>query len=245
MATILALQHSARCTPGRLGATLRDHGFRLDVRRVDLPHDRGGSPVPADLDNVHAVLALGGPQNVGDPHPWLEPEMHLLAQAVERGIPVVGVCLGHQILAAALGGEVGPMDTPEAGFHPVELTFEGRNDTILGGVAWKSWQFQSHGHEVKKLPEGAALLASSPACKVQVFRVGHRAYGFQYHFECDRDMAEAYPPGDHDLWTRAGVNTDQLRAQLDDHYEMFARLADRVSVNLATLAFSFDRLTAV
>jgi len=245
MSTVLILQHNARCGPGRLGATLRDHGFRLDVRRLDLPVDRGGRPVPPDLDNVHAVLSLGGPQNVGESHPWLEPEMTLLAEATGRGLPVVGVCLGHQILAAALGGEVGPMDTPEAGFHPVELTFDGRNDTLLSGVAWKSSQFESHGHEVTKLPDGAALLASSPACKVQAFRVGHRAYGFQYHLECDREMAESYPSGDAGVWERAGVSADQFRAQLDDHYEMFARLADRVCVNLATFAFTHDHLTAV
>ena len=242
MATILVIQHIKQQGPGRLGATLRDHGFRLDIR---MPDDPDGRPLPSDLDSIHGVVSLGGTQNVDEPHDWMPRERELLTEAHARGIPTVGICLGHQLLAEALGGEVAKMPTPEAGFVPVEMTHDGRNDTILSGVAWKAPRFQLHGYEVTTPPPGAAVLAGSERCKVQSFRAGHRTYGFQDHFEFDLAFIESHigaNPGDYQA---AGVSPDEARAQLEEHGEMFSRLSDRICVNLATLAFNFDELTAV
>ncbi|GAB4385493.1 MAG: glutamine amidotransferase [Phycisphaerales bacterium] len=245
MANIVVLQHGKHGGPGRLGLTLRDHGFRLDVRRVDLPADAGGRPVPKDLDNVHGVLALGGAQNVDEAHPWLKPEMEFLKQAHEAGLPVVGICLGAQMIAQALGGEVGRMERPEAGFAPVDLLFPAQTDVLFSGISWRSWQFHSHAYEVKELPPGATLLASSERCRVQAFRVGMRTIGIQYHPEYDRAMIEAGFANSQALFAGANITVDELSRQADRHYAEYARLGDRLALNLAQYCFPFSELLAV
>jgi GMP synthase-like glutamine amidotransferase len=227
--SILVLQHSDRCRPGRLGLTLRDHAFKLDVVRLDK-----GDNLPPDLDDVDGVISLGGPQNVDEGHAWLDRERELLRSAHEASLPIVGICLGHQLLAEALGGEVGPMEAPEVGFVPVDVLPSGQTDTILAGIAWRAPQFQRHRYEVKKLPAGAQLLASSEKCKVQVFRAGMRSYGFQYHFEADRSMIDAFMSDARTDLHQAGATTDEFARSLERHYEMFSRLADRVCISIAT-----------
>lgn len=231
---IIVFQHAAHCAPGRLGLTLRDHGFRLDIRRLDL---LGAAGVPTDLDDVHGVISLGGPQNVGDGSTWMAAELDFLRRAHDRQLPLIGVCLGHQLIAAALGGEVGTMPRPEVGFHAVRLNPAGQTETLLAGIAWTSPQFCSHACEVTKLPAGATLLASSDACKVQAFRAGVRTYGFQYHFECDRAMLDSLAKAESSLCQAANVLTAELAAQAERHEEMFSRLADRLCVNIATFMF--------
>ncbi len=226
---IIVFQHSDLSRPGRLGLTLRDQAINLDIRRLDK-----GDSIPVDFDDVDGVISLGGPQNVGGPEPWLKRETEFLREAHARALPIVGVCLGHQLLGAALGSEVGPMEMPEAGLLPVDITPAGQTDPILAGIAWRSWQFQMHSYEVKSVPAEATLLASTTACKVQAFRAGLRSYGFQYHFECDRAMIEAYGRECRTELHKAGSTTEELARQCERHYEMFARLADRLCLNIAT-----------
>ncbi len=244
MARIIVFQHGPNQTPGRLGLTLRDHGFKLDIRRPDLPAAQGGgtAAVPRDLDDVHGVISLGGLQNVTDNLPWLNAEINFLRAAHEAQLPVVGICLGHQAIAKALGGEVGPMDAPEFGFCPVSLTVPAHTDRIFAGVRWDTHQFQSHGQEVKALPPGATLLATSKACKVQAFTAGLRTYGFQYHFEADRAAIGTFLSESSETCARAGCSADQISAQCDKHYDVFARLADRLCVNIAAFAFTAEEL---
>ncbi len=245
MARILVLQHDARQTPGRLGMTLRDHGFKLDVRRVDLAPDEGGDALPADLDGVHGVISLGGPQNTDQSLPWMAREMDLIAQAHARALPVVGVCLGAHLVAKALGGAVEPMDTPEVGFTKVRVLPPGQTDIILAGVPWDSHQYQSHAWQITKAPPGAQVLASSDACKVQCFRAGMRTFAFQYHLELDRPGVEAMASDQSELLERAGVTEAQIDAQCERHYARFAQINDRLCVNLASYAFPFSELLAV
>jgi GMP synthase (glutamine-hydrolysing) len=241
---IIVFQHSPLDPPARLGVTLRDHGFKLDIRRLDL---RGAEGVPPDFDDVLGVISMGGEQNVGENHPWMAAELAYLRRAHELQLPVIGICLGAQMLAHALGGKVGPMgDGPgqpavEWGFTKVSLNAFGQIETMLAGIAWDSYQFQAHGQEVKQLPPESTLLASSAACKVQAFRCGLRSYGFQYHFECDRAMIDQFAAHSAASLAKAGLTAGDVAAQADHHYEAFGRLADRLSVNLATFLFPLLR----
>lgn len=225
---IIVLQHQESGHPGRLGRTLRDYAHRLDIRRLD-----AGDRVPVDLDDVDGVVSMGGRQNVGDNVSWLREEMEFLKAAHEASIPVVGVCLGAQLVAAALGGQVGPMEKPEIGFHPVSINPAGQTDTLLAGVAWTAAQFCHHGQMITELPTGATLLASSDACRVQIFKVGMKTYGYQFHFEADRAQIEALCRANTDLNQRVGVTAEQVLTQADKHFDAFARAADRISENIA------------
>ncbi len=235
--SILIFQHHDIGTPGRLGLTLRDHGFKLRIVRPDK-----GDPIPPDLDDVDGIVALGGPQNVdenlssgGSRWPWMAKEMDLLRQAHERALPIVGICLGHQMIAAALGGEVAKMDKSEQGFHDVTIGPPGHTDTILAGIRWTFPAFQSHGRQVTKAPPGAAILASSKQCKIQSFRLGLRTYGFQWHFECDRAGVDALLKASANQLADSGLNAESAAKQAEEKYPVFARLSDRLSVNIASM----------
>lgn len=234
---ILVFQHSDIGGPGRLGMTLRDFGHKLKIVRPDK-----NDPMPPDLDDVDGIVALGGPQNVdenqsagGSRWPWMSKEMDLIRQAHGRQMPIVGICLGHQMLAAALGGEVARAAQAEHGFIDVTLSPGGHTDPILAGIRWTFPAFQTHGREVTKAPPGAQILASSKACKVQAFRIGLRSYGFQWHFESDRAGVDAFLKSGASGLAESGLSPDQAAKQADEKYPVFARLSDRLCVNIATL----------
>ncbi len=240
MPRVLVLQHSDVGGPGRLGAVLRDHAFRLEIRRPDLSKDKGGTPVPASMEGFDGLVVLGGPQNVGQPHPWLSAEADLIREAHEAELPVLGVCLGAQLIAHALGGTVGPMESaPEVGFERVDLLVPAQTHVVMAGVPWSAKWFQSHSHEIKELPAGATLLASSERCKVQVFAAGLRTYGMQFHLEADQPMLKAIVKADHDQMAAANMTMEQLAAQAEEHYARFAVMADRVCLNLVENVFSY------
>lgn len=244
---IIVLQHTATEGPGRLGVTLRDHGQKLDVRRLDLPV---GGPtnnrhVPTDFDGVDGVISLGGTMNVGDNLPWMNAELEFLKAAHERKVPLLGICLGAQMIAKALGGEVGPManGTAEWGMLPVTQLPIANTEIVLAGVAWRMWQFHAHGQEVSKLPPGAAGLQFSGTCKVQSFRAGLRTYGFQYHFECDLAMiADFLRSGDPQIAQAGITDVEAAIREAKAHYEEYARLSDRICVNLATYLFKIAKV---
>jgi GMP synthase (glutamine-hydrolysing) len=237
---ILLLQHHDIETPGRLGETLRNLGHRLDIRRPDRD---GANALPTDLAGLNGVVVMGGPQNVDgagrSAAPWLDAEIDLVRQAHEAQLPVVGVCLGAQVIAHALGGTVEPMQTPEVGFAPVRLTVPGQINPIMAGIAWESPQFHVHGQQVMKLPDGATLLASSDACVNQAFKVGLRTYGFQFHFECDRAMIEAIYAQCRDLFDLAGVTRTGLAEQAARDEAMYVRTSERLCETITRLAFPF------
>jgi len=127
----------------------------------------------------------------------------------------------------------------EFGFTEVNITVPGQTETMMAGIAWTSRQWQAHGQEIKKLPDGAALLASSKACKVQAFKLGMRTYGFQYHFESDRADIDSFlaDPWSRQLMEKLGLSAGDVARQADDHYPVFERLGNRLCDNIAQYLF--------
>ena len=147
-----------------------------------------GEPIP-ELAGYDALLVMGGAMDVWQEaeHPWLRAEKRAIRAAVlEHGMPYLGICLGHQLLADALGGEVRPATSPEVGVFEVGLT-DGRARAIRCSPACRRRArfLQSHAAEVVRPPAGATVLASSDACAVQALAVGERALGLQFHAEVD------------------------------------------------------------
>lgn len=241
--SIIVFQHSDLGTPGRLGVTLRDQGFSLDIRRPDLSSGADKNRVPPDLDDVHGLIILGGPQNVTDieRYPWMQQEAELIRRATAAQLPVLGICLGAQLIGHALGGQVTPRDTPSVGFRAMHINTTGQIETMLAGLAWDHPQLFSCGQEVKQLPPGAQLLASADGIKHVIFRVGIRTYAFICHFECDRAFAQKLMKSSESDMARAGVSPAEVAAQVERDYAMYARQSDRLCLNIATYAFPLKR----
>ncbi len=193
------VQHVEFEGPGLIGEVAAEHGVVLDVQRMDLGHRL---PEAEQLPELGGLVVLGGPMGALDDaeHPHLAQERALLAAAVALDLPVLGICLGAQLLAAALGAPVFRGDAPEIGFGHVSLTHDGQSDPVLGGVGPHPPVLHWHA-DTFDLPAGATRLASTPAYPNQAFRVGRSAYGLQFHLEVDArsldGLAEHLPPHVH------------------------------------------------
>jgi GMP synthase (glutamine-hydrolysing) len=188
------LQHVAHEGPGSIALVLGADGIDVATTRLDL-----GEPLP-ELDSLGGLVVLGGPMGVHDDHahPWLAPERELMRRAVESDLPVLGVCLGAQQLAAALGADVTTGPEEEVGAGWVELTAAGRLDPVFGpeysGLSGTTVPcFHCH-QDTFDLPDGAVHLAATRRYPHQAFRVGSCAYGLQFHVEVDTELAEAWRP---------------------------------------------------
>jgi GMP synthase (glutamine-hydrolysing) len=184
---VLVLQHIACEPPGVYEDVLVDRG--TTIHRVELDE---GERLP-EWREFDAIVAMGGPMSVIDEDelPWLRAEKAVLAEAVRGGTPFFGACLGVQLLAASLGGEVAPGPAPEVGLLPVFLTDAAATDAVFADLPRELLTLQWHG-DTFSLPDGAVLLASSPAYPNQAFRWGRSAYGVQFHLELSREMAEEW-----------------------------------------------------
>ena len=163
----LVLQHIDIEHPGIFRDFMRADGIAWDTVELD-----EGEAIPP-LDGYDALISMGGPMDVfeEEAHPWLADEKVAIREAVaERDMPFLGVCLGHQLLADALGGRVETMPEPEVGIMTVDLTAAGRADPLLAGLDPAVTCLQWHGCAVTRLPGDAVSLASSPLCAVQAFR---------------------------------------------------------------------------
>jgi len=181
---VLVFQHIALEHPGVFRDFLREDGIEWDAVELD-----EGESIP-DLGGYDALWVMGGPMDVWEDaaYPWLEPERRAIREAVvERKMPFLGFCLGHQLLAQALGGEVGPAKTPEIGILEIELTEDGRTSPIFQGLPTVHSCLQWHGAEVLRPPAGARTLAASPACAVQALGFADHAFSIQYHIEITGD----------------------------------------------------------
>jgi GMP synthase-like glutamine amidotransferase len=176
---VLVFQHIPVEHPGIFRDFMKADGGSWDAVELD-----AGETIPS-FDGYNALWVMGGPMDVWeeDAHPWLVEEKRAIRAWVEAGRPFLGVCLGHQLLADAMGGTVGPGATPEVGIMQVELTAAGRDDPLFAGLPSPKPCLQWHGAAVLDAPAGSVVLARSEVCPIQAIRVGDCAYGLQYHVE--------------------------------------------------------------
>jgi len=184
------IQHVAHEGPGAIASAVEEAGAALHIVRVD---QGDAVPPPAAVADMAGLVVMGGPMDVHDELGWLADERALLRQAVAAGLPVLGVCLGAQQLAAALGAEVWRGPEPECGVGEVHLTAAALDDPVFGPapsplpcVHWHADTFA--------LPDGAVRLASTEAYENQAFRVGERAYGLQFHVEVTAALVSHWGP---------------------------------------------------
>lgn len=198
--TVLVLQHIACEPPAAYEDELRAWGARVFRVMID-----EGDPLP-DWRGFDGVVAMGGPMGAYDDDRlrWLGPEKRLIAAAVHAGTPFWGVCLGAQLLAAALGARVFPGPAPEVGVLAVQTCAPAGEDPVFAAAPEQFHALQWHG-DTFELPAGATLLASSAAYPHQAFVFG-RAYGLQFHIEIDAGLTAE--------WGRVPAYADSLRRML-------------------------------
>jgi GMP synthase (glutamine-hydrolysing) len=183
LTTVLVLIHASWERPHRIGDAF---GAGVELREIEA---LAGDPLPPH-DEIDGVVAMGGPMSVDDlcRHPQLEAEREWLAGAVDRQIPVLGICLGAQLLARALGARVMRGERAEIGFASVQVN--DRNDPVIGALAPEATVLHWHG-DVFELPQGARSLASSAVTEHQAFRYGN-SWGVLFHPEADAAMVETW-----------------------------------------------------
>jgi len=234
---VLVFQHLSSEHPG----IFRSHFARDGVEWDAVELDEGGVIPP--LDGYDALWVMGGAMDVWDvdEFPWLIEEKRVIRRWVrELDRPFLGICLGHQLLADALGGTCGPQNPPEVGIFDVELTADGRADPLLAGLEPRFPVLQWHSVRVAQPPEGAGVLAASPLCGVQAMRVAPRAWGMQYHVEAENAAVREWgeiPAYRAALERTNGVGAmERLQADIADHAEGFERNAAILYRNFMQLA---------
>jgi GMP synthase (glutamine-hydrolysing) len=188
MSRILVFQHVAAEPLGTLDPLIRRRGHR--VKFVNFERQPEARP---RLDRYRGLIVLGGPMNVEDrvSRPHLQTEIDVISEALAQRKPVLGICLGAQLLAHALGAQVRRHEVSEIGWYDLATTSTGRSDPVFAALGGALPVFQWHGYTFD-LPAGAEHLARTATCENQAFRHGDNAYGFQFHLEMDRPLIERW-----------------------------------------------------
>jgi GMP synthase (glutamine-hydrolysing) len=184
MAKVLVFQHVAHEILGTLNPSLKEKG--LSIRYVNF--DRNPDETPS-VEKYHGLIVLGGHMGVyeADQYTHIKVEMKLIEQALQKGIPVLGICLGAQILAHVLGSAVRKSKEKEIGWYDIHLTEAALRDPLFSHFRKTEKIFQLHG-DTFDIPDSATAFASSQICPGQAFKYGDKAYGLQFHLEVDKAM---------------------------------------------------------
>lgn len=222
---ILVVEHEPACPPAHLGTWLAEGGAELVPCRP-----WAGEELPT-LEEYDALLVLGGSMGANDDAttPWLAPVKELVRDAHRTGIPTLGVCLGHQLIAVALGGEVRPNAAgQQVGLFDVGWTDAAAEDPLVAPVATPRRGVQWNSDVVTRLPEGAVPLAVLPTGELQAVRFGPAMWGVQLHPEVDEPLVRSWAAGDRDDHAELGIDQDAVlraidaaRDELDDAWRPF------------------------
>jgi GMP synthase (glutamine-hydrolysing) len=217
----LAIVHQSDAGPGVFAEEMSSRGVQLDSWLI-----AAGEDPPADPLGYDAVLTFGGAMNTNEreDHPWIAPELELLAELLERGTPLLGACLGTQLLAEAAGGAVRRASRPEIGWFEIEVPAGAAGDPLLAPLAPGFTAFQWHSYEAVP-PPGATVLARSPAC-TQAYRLDAGAWGIQFHAEVSAADADKWIDDwrqDEDA-VRIGLDPEALRAETRERIAAWNRL---------------------
>lgn len=224
---VLVLQHLSGDGPAYLGTWLQRAGVPADVRNTD-----AGDAYPADVAGHRALAILGGEMSANDPLPSLRQAEALVRDAFARGVPVIGHCLGGQLMARALGVPIGPSPRPEVGWQPLQVAPNPLAEAWFGAAGPRT-VFQWH-YEAFTLPPGATPLAGSDACPLQAFGLGpHLA--MQFHVEVDAEKVARWSLDDGErflaarrAWPGSVQDGGAMRAGLAAELAAHQALADRV-----------------
>jgi GMP synthase (glutamine-hydrolysing) len=228
MKKLLVLQHVAHELLGTLNPLLKRVGFR--IRYVNFARHPDAEP---SLDGYDGMVVLGGPMSVNDAGrlPHLTTEMKLIEQAMERSLPVLGICLGAQLIAKTLGAAVYPNREKEIGWYPVSPTDHAESDPLLSEFQEQEVIFQWHG-DTFDMPKTSCHLAFSTLCAHQAFRYGANVYGFQFHLEVDEPMIHRWLRVPENRKEIAALGRDysaeRIHTETPDHIERLHQLSDRV-----------------
>jgi len=215
---LLVVEHEEQCPPGWMGEWLTDAGAALDVTR---PY--AGDLLPADLSGHSGLVVLGGDMGAYDDatHPWLTEVKRLVVSAAADGTPVLGICLGHQLAAVALGGEVqANPHGQQIGVLGVGWTDAARLDPLLGPLAALGTDpvdvpaVQWNTDVVTRLPDGAADLAHTRSDELQAARFAPSVWGVQWHPEVGEEIIGSWADHDRDDAVERGVDVDACVAEV-------------------------------
>jgi len=235
MPKLLVCQHVPHEILGTLDPLLRRSGFR--IRYVNFGRHPDAQP---SLDGYQGLIVLGGPMNVDEVerYPHLAVEMDLVREAMDRDIPVLGICLGAQLIARAVGAEVTRATAKEIGWYDVRPTDHGRGDPLVGHFGETERIFQWHG-DMFEIPGGAAHLVDAPGCLNQGFRIGRNVYGFQFHLEVDEAMIRRWlrvPSMREEIESLGGaIDPEVILRETHERIHELRRLSDRTFAEFVRL----------
>src|SRR5262245_176587 len=240
MKKLLVCQHVPHEILGTLNPLLKGAGFRM--RYVNFGRHPQAEP---SLDGYHGLVVLGGPMSVNDTDrlPHLITEMKLIETAMSRNLPVLGICLGAQLIAKTLGAAVYPNQEKEIGWYDVSPTGEAEKDPLLAEFKKTEKIFQWHG-ETFDIPRSTIHLASSSLCANQAFRHGANVYGLQFHLEVDEPMIYRWlkvSENRKEIIALGGkIDPERIHLETPGHIQRLHQLSDRVFAQFVGL-FSFEK----
>jgi GMP synthase (glutamine-hydrolysing) len=234
------LRHVPHESGGTLENVLIEMGF--DFHYVDL-FDSPRSEL--DLRGAPGLVILGGPMNVDevDKYPHLEWEIKWITDALSAGLPVLGICLGAQLLAKALGAKVYPNPVKEIGWYKIDLTPFADRDSLFEGGGKQITVFHWHG-DTFDLPPSTIRLAENQLCRNQAFRYGRSAYGLQFHIEMTAELIDSWLKEADACGGSAEIDAEKIREQTATELPILEALADKVLGRFGRLCWEKTRFSA-